>query len=180
MKIKAIPTSYKGVQFRSKCEARWAEYFDSLGIRWMYEPEGMDLNGLWYLPDFWLPDCKTIFEVKGVWDEIDKAKLTAAYLEIERAELSYRLAIGECEQYRLVLGVVRRDLTNLEFVGPGAVMIDNRQAILARCDDCEEWFFGAIFEDLDCPTCDGCPCGSWCHHGEVVCMNRDEFLILGD
>jgi hypothetical protein len=27
-------------------------FFDRLGIEWEYEPEGFDLDGLWYLPDF--------------------------------------------------------------------------------------------------------------------------------
>ena len=51
--IKAIETKYKGYRFRSRLEARWAVYFDTLGVAWEYEPEGFDLgNGLYYLPDF--------------------------------------------------------------------------------------------------------------------------------
>ncbi len=54
--IKAIETKYKGYKFRSRLEARWAVFFDSLGIEWDYEKEGYDLGELgWYLPDFWLP-----------------------------------------------------------------------------------------------------------------------------
>ena len=30
-------------------------FFDTLGIDYRYEPEGFDLNGLFYLPDFYLP-----------------------------------------------------------------------------------------------------------------------------
>lgn len=56
MTIKAIETVYKGYKFRSRLEARWAIFFDSLGIEWEYEPEGYKLNdGRWYLPDFYLP-----------------------------------------------------------------------------------------------------------------------------
>lgn len=51
--IKAIETQYKGYRFRSRLEARWAVFFDALGLRWEYEPEGFDLGGAgWYLPDF--------------------------------------------------------------------------------------------------------------------------------
>lgn len=35
--IKAIETSYKGYRFRSRTEARWAVFFDALGVRWEYE-----------------------------------------------------------------------------------------------------------------------------------------------
>ncbi len=63
--IKAIETSYKGYRFRSRLEARWAVFFDALGIEWEYEPEGFDLGDLgWYLPDFWLPQAEFHAEVK--------------------------------------------------------------------------------------------------------------------
>ena len=51
--IKAIETIYKGYRFRSRLEARWAIFFEELGIDWEYEKEGYDLGELgWYLPDF--------------------------------------------------------------------------------------------------------------------------------
>jgi len=52
--IKAIETVYNGYRFRSRLEARWAVFFDTLGIEYRYEPEGFDLDGIWYLPDFFL------------------------------------------------------------------------------------------------------------------------------
>lgn len=50
--VRALPTTYAGHQFRSRTEARWAIFFDALGVPWEYEPEGYDVNGQWYLPDF--------------------------------------------------------------------------------------------------------------------------------
>lgn len=50
--MKAIQTSYKGYKFRSRLEARWAVFFDALGLDWQYEVEGFDLGGVYYLPDF--------------------------------------------------------------------------------------------------------------------------------
>jgi hypothetical protein len=53
--IKAIETAYKGYNFRSRLEARWAVFFDALGIEWEYEPEGFEFeDGTRYLPDFLL------------------------------------------------------------------------------------------------------------------------------
>ena len=67
--IKAIETRYKGYRFRSRLEARWAVFFDALGVKWEYEKEGYDLGATgWYLPDFWLPEQDCWFEVKGVAD----------------------------------------------------------------------------------------------------------------
>lgn len=63
--IQPVETRYKGYRFRSRLEARWAVFFDTLGIKWEYEPEGFDLGALgWYLPDFWLLDMKIWVEVK--------------------------------------------------------------------------------------------------------------------
>jgi hypothetical protein len=47
-KYKAIPTLYKGVQYRSRLEAKWAAFFDIIGWGFAYEP--FDLEGWW--PDF--------------------------------------------------------------------------------------------------------------------------------
>lgn len=64
--MKAIQTLYKGYRFRSRTEARWAVYFDAIGIQWEYEKEGFHLaSGELYLPDFWLPEVKMWAEVKG-------------------------------------------------------------------------------------------------------------------
>jgi len=64
--IKAIETVYNGYRFRSRLEARWAVFFDALGIEYQYEPEGFELsNGVWYLPDFYLPTFNN-----GMWCEV--------------------------------------------------------------------------------------------------------------
>lgn len=72
--IKAIETRYKGYRFRSRLEARWAVFFDALGIEWEYELEGYDLpDGGSYLPDFYLPSFCMWVEVKPFHD-FDKAE----------------------------------------------------------------------------------------------------------
>lgn len=64
--IKAIETIYKGYRFRSRLEARWAVFFDALGISWEYEMEGFELStGERYLPDFYLPEANLWLEIKG-------------------------------------------------------------------------------------------------------------------
>jgi hypothetical protein len=63
--IKAIETRYKGYRMQSRLEARWAVFFDALGIEWEYEKEGFDLGEEgWYLPDFYLKDFAAWIEIK--------------------------------------------------------------------------------------------------------------------
>lgn len=85
MQHRAIETRYKGYRFRSRLEARWAVFFDSLGIKWQYEPEGFEKEEpmnreedrpiervVRYLPDFYLPEFGTWVEIKGQWT-VEKA-----------------------------------------------------------------------------------------------------------
>lgn len=63
--IHAIETIYNGYRFRSRLEARWAVFFDAVGIKYQYEPEGYEINQVRYLPDFYLPELDTFVEVKA-------------------------------------------------------------------------------------------------------------------
>lgn len=63
--IKPIETQYDGYRFRSRLEARWAVFFNTLGIKYQYEIEGYQMGNLRYLPDFYIPSLNRWFEVKG-------------------------------------------------------------------------------------------------------------------
>lgn len=77
--IKAIETVYNGYRFRSRLEARWAVFFDALGVKYEYEKEGYDLGEAgWYLPDFWLETVHMWAEVKpGPFSDVEKARCHA-------------------------------------------------------------------------------------------------------
>lgn len=62
--MKAIPTTFAGVQMRSRLEARWAAFFTNCGWKWTYEP--FDTEG--WAPDFTLhmPAGDIYVEVKPV------------------------------------------------------------------------------------------------------------------
>ena len=72
-KTRAIETNYMGCRFRSRLEARWAVFFDSLGWDWEYEKQGYTIG--WREDDEipWLPDFEIVtpsgqhfyVEVKG-------------------------------------------------------------------------------------------------------------------
>lgn len=102
--IRAIETRYGGCRFRSRTEARWAVFFDALGIAWEYEREGYELPSGRYLPDFWLPQIQgnpglveneigVWFEVKGVLPT-DHEKRLGSELRIVTQHQVY-IAIGQ-------------------------------------------------------------------------------------
>jgi len=82
----AIPGVFKGVQFRSQLEIRFATELEERKIRWAYEAER--LGDGQYLVDFHLPDYKCWVEVKGKFEPRDHFLLkdTANYLARERGE----------------------------------------------------------------------------------------------
>lgn len=74
--LEAIPTQYGRFRFRSRLEARWAVFFDALGIPYEYEWEGYQFGGRRYLADFWLPRLEAWVEIKPkqpTREEHDKA-----------------------------------------------------------------------------------------------------------
>lgn len=99
-KIKAIETHYNNYRFRSRLEAKHAVFFDALGVKYEYEKEGFEFEGMRYLPDFWLPDYDCFVEIKGqepTEEERRKAQLLSLYT-LKDVHLFY----GE-------IGVSRRD-----------------------------------------------------------------------
>ena len=72
MAYQAKKTNYRGIWFKSNLEAKTAEAFDRLGVRWEYESRcfrDCRYSGGQYTPDFWLPDNHTYVEVVGRPDE---------------------------------------------------------------------------------------------------------------
>lgn len=90
--IKALQTTYRGIKYRSRTEARWAVFLDELRIAYDYEPEGMDLGGEWYLPDFWLPVPGVWLEVKGTEPNEREKRLAGALSRISRCPVL--IAVG--------------------------------------------------------------------------------------
>jgi hypothetical protein len=65
MSIKAIPTYYSGILYRSRLEACWAAFFTQLGVVFDYELDAYELPSGNYLPDFYLHGVD-----RGTWVEI--------------------------------------------------------------------------------------------------------------
>lgn len=96
-----IETEYQGYWFRSRLEARWAVFFEEMGLDWSYEVQGFNLSGdrgeksTCYLPDFYIQNVKTPWEesiaiwleVKGVMKKKDKETCKALAIESQHPVL---------------------------------------------------------------------------------------------
>ena len=63
-----LATTYRGIRFRSRLEARWAMFFDILGIDFHYEPGSFPVVPGGYTPDFLIPKQAT-FD-RRLWVEV--------------------------------------------------------------------------------------------------------------
>ncbi len=99
----ARPTEYKGLLFRSKCEAIFARNLDLVGALWEYEPPEFKLS------DGWVPDFKIAFlctackppHVEWLLAEYKPSEPTPTYLN----ELYGRFAcLGTQEKCVVIIG----------------------------------------------------------------------------
>lgn len=137
--LKAIPTYYNGYYFRSRLEARWAVFFDSLGIKYDYEPEGLDLgDGLYYLPDFYLPESKQFFEVKGILEEFDAEKIRRVI------ESGHSLTIGKSNGAFIACD---------NWCQNGFSPAFGNDSWLCRCKECGKYWFMGCEGSYECQCC---------------------------
>lgn len=144
-----IETEYKGYRFRSRLEARWAVFFDSLGIKWLYEQEGFDIDGVWYLPDFYLVDSASFFEVKGVMAEKDTLKIMAL------------IDTG----HPVTIGFDNGKFISCDNWSENYEIVDERSSWLCQCNWCGNyWFMGSngVY------TCQCCGAHDGDHHFSIA------------
>lgn len=146
--MQAIETQYGGNRFRSRLEARWAVFFDSLGIVHVYEPEGFKLpGGLRYLPDFWLPNLRCWIEVKGSEHLDDDSGCKALGLARESGNSVYVFCgpinePGDTWAWHFGYRLEIIDWQSLPFSVPKAWWF--------CCPLCETWQLGPNIDELPC------------------------------
>lgn len=174
--IKAIETHYNGYRFRSRLEARWAVFFDSLGVKYEYEKEGYDLDEAgWYLPDFWLSNVRFRFGDVGFWFEVKGSEPTSEELDkcsfLTRAtQQPVALVVGpptECFSVNIqhfVFGTPDPNIPNDD-----GIWWDIGVAF-AVCDKCGRLTLQFVESNYeDCDSCDGAY--DWDHPRIAVAAN---------
>lgn len=148
--IAARPTVYEGVTFRSRLEARWAVFWNALGLPWIYEPE-VPVDGLQYQPDFLLG---------RLWIEVKPE--------------SWEPSDADLRKYALLVTATEKDMFVM-FGSPGKWtngQLDDRQVKALRVQ--VEYGIASFerYELVECPKCGAvqfCPLGG---HPNCPCWQR--------
>ena len=153
VELKAIETEYNGYKFRSRLEARWAVFFDAIGIKYEYEAEGYDLGKAgWYLPDFWLPGMDMFIEVKGqkpTAEEIRKCQELSTQSGKKVGMVFYEFCCFElCE----IRGEIQKKGDNLVFFPGRAENEYFTGSSFKCCEVCAAIFYHWGFDEC-CPSC---------------------------
>lgn len=101
--LKAKETSYRGILFRSRLEARVAATFDRHSIAFQYEPEAYQFGDVHYLPDFWLTRARKFVEVKPTWDQIQIEEKAQALASASEFDVFYIFPTSEADPHMLAL-----------------------------------------------------------------------------
>lgn len=100
--IKPIETKYNGFRFRSRLEARWAIFFDMIGLKYEYEVEGFEMNGLRYLPDFYIPSLDRWFEIKAKpLSEYEMKKCEEFCFNKDNENIKFSVLVGSPEAVKI-------------------------------------------------------------------------------
>lgn len=131
--MKAIPTFYRGIKFRSRIEARWATFFDAIGLDWEYEPQGYNFDGRNYLPDFWLPNALSRSVATGLFFEVKGTKPTD-----EEEAKARGLAFGSGKPVVIAVNGPREPDNEVifEYVADARGTWDDDGLMFAKCSDC--------------------------------------------
>ena len=100
--IKPIETKYNGFRFRSRLEARWAVFFDMIGLKYEYEVEGFEMNGIRYLPDFYIPSLDRWFEIKAKpLSEYEMKKCEEFCFNKDNENIKFSVLVGSPEAVKI-------------------------------------------------------------------------------
>lgn len=165
--VNAIETTYKGYEFRSRLEAKWACVFDQLWWPWEYEP--IDLNG--YIPDFHVDLGRTKFFVE-IKPAMTKNELVPALDKAAKA-------LGDRDEQILVLGgsIGQEDPREYRW-NPVALMTQYAYAevddvYLARCPTCLRIVPLTIFGIWGFPCC-AVPNGENKHYNHELPITHED------
>ncbi len=141
-RIPAIPTKFRGINFRSRLEARWGAFFSLMGWDWSYEP--IDLDG--YIPDFILHMHEDVLVEVKPFMRLNDPSIKDAIAKIEGSGWDPKYDGIWPDRPAIVVGAVlfHHSYTNYNksttwhevVIGSQAFHCEAELAILSECEPC--------------------------------------------
>jgi len=150
--VVTVTASYSGVRFDSRLEAQWAAVFDQHRIVWQYHPELYWLGRVHYEPDFWLPESRTIVEVKGAFTSRRDYKALTFCRQAAACDVMIVFAESPAGE-RFALGHPSpQESGRFDMYGQRSDRLDAGVAF-AECRLCESWQFVEVNLAWRCRVC---------------------------
>jgi hypothetical protein len=153
----AIPTHYRGINFRSRFEADTAFWLDGLKLLWEYEPTSYLLDsGIHYRPDFWIEKLGLFVESRGYVNQEGMQQLI---------QFSQWIWDGKLDRmkWRTVVPATVESYPDYLVIGPDAVRFVEakaragtgllRDVSMIRCGECGTYFFVGHGGAQTCRAC---------------------------
>lgn len=149
-RVVAIETTYNGHQMRSRLEADWATFLDRYEVTWSYEAEHLRLGEAIYVPDFWLPETKTVIEVKGMTDHRDYKALV--FGEALAREYGVLTVVGRYPAGR-TFEIVHPTPQEVNYFKAASRAHLSTAVFFAGCRECGRWQFIESAMSWECRVC---------------------------
>lgn len=131
-------TTYKKIIMRSRFETKIAYFLDCLKIKWEYEPKCFLLSeGMYYLPDFFLPELNMWIEAKGLIEEHNK-EISRCFVKDNNTEL---------------LLIAPRETQWFSMKDYNEGICEDNEVFLGKCSHCGSYFFTSNLGWYFCRKC---------------------------
>jgi hypothetical protein len=143
-----VPTAYGSTLFHSRLAAVWAKTLDHFKFQWGYRVNVYYVRDSQYLPDFWLPEIRTIIDIR----EATKPDTVRQQLQAAAAVQFSRMVVTNdwSPEIYVLAGNAAGHLTIAERDEP---------VYLLQCAQCGRYWFAGIEMDYygcrHCGTYDG-------------------------
>lgn len=150
-----VPTEYHGIQYRSIFESKVATILETLGMAFWYEPRTFIVNGVSYLPDFYVPSLNLWIEPRGYVNEKGDKQL-AGFAQLIRGNDENVRATNEKHTADYLIFDSERERVEFHEHPDGIYCQSddgNTETYLVQCVECNAWFFCGNWGDWHCRAC---------------------------
>lgn len=171
--IKANPGFYRDIWMDATTEKKTAQALDNFGIRWEYhphEPGRMLSNGLWYSPDFWLPELKLYIECKSKPNPENMGKAHGLVYDTEHPVII--MGYDWVKFFKYFFDVTPSEKDEKTGFDPD-ICCYSEGVYLAHCPSCGKYCFVAMEDTYTCSCCGY-------YDGDELLRHADEISGIND